>query len=88
MSWKACSPSTGTRARQALARPPPASVRCFDARRDRFTSDATTETHDIKCLRQLRASMTTRDGDTLRRVLVRSVVVYQILISLLAHAQQ
>ena len=42
--------------------------------RDRFSSDATTETHDVKFLRQLRTSVTTSGGGALRKMLARSAV--------------
>ena len=56
------------------------------AHRDRFSSDATTETHDVKFLRQVRTSVTICDGRALQRVLARRAVVYQTLVSVSAQA--
>jgi hypothetical protein len=58
---------------------------CPEALSDRFSSDAPTETDDLKFLRPLRTSVTTSDGGALRRMLARSAVVYQTLVSVSAH---
>jgi hypothetical protein len=51
------------------------------ASRDRFSSNAATETHDVKFLRQVRTSLTASDDLALRRMLARRAVVYQTLVS-------
>ena len=60
----------------------------LQAHSDGFSSDATTETHDVKILRQLRTSVTTSDSGALRRMLARRAVVYQTLVSVSAHARR
>jgi Predicted nucleotide-binding protein containing TIR-like domain len=74
--------------RPALVRPPRASARCPEGPRDRFSSDATTETYDVKFLRQLRTPVTISDGGAQRRILARSAVVYQTLVSVSTHRRR
>ena len=79
-------PRTGTRLDQLSFDHGERQPTVLKARSDRFSSDAPTETHDVKILRQLRTSVATSDGGALRRMLARSAVVYQTLVSVSAQA--
>ena len=70
-SWTVRSPSRGTACLPALARQPRASPAVLKARRDRFSSDAFTKTHDVEFLRQVSTSVTT-PMRPFRRILAQS----------------